>query len=71
MPANAQVVGKVEYRAGDGPSIVIPEGPIEVQLTFDSAVLSWGDEGAAQATALPIGEYHRYLARGDIVEGRL
>ncbi|MDM0107038.1 hypothetical protein QTH97_18980 [Variovorax sp. J22R24] len=70
MPANAQVVGKVEYRAGDGPSIVIPPGPIEVQLSFDSAVLSWGDEGAVQTTALPIAEYQRYVAEGAIVEGK-
>ena len=71
MPANAQVVGNVEYRAGDGPSIVIPPGPIEVRLTFDSAVLSWGDDGAAQTTAIPIDEYHRSVADGAIVEDRL
>jgi hypothetical protein len=70
MPANAEVLGKVEYRAGDGPSIVIPPGPIEVQTSFDSAVLSWGDEGAVQTTAMPIAEYKRYVAEGAIVEGK-
>ena len=68
MPANAQVLGKVEYRAGDGPTIVIPPGPIEVQVSFDSAVLSWGDGGAVQTTAIPVAEYQRHVAEGTIVE---
>jgi hypothetical protein len=70
MPANAQVLGKVEYRAGDGPSIVIPPGPIEVQVSFDSAVLSWGDGGAAQTTAIPVAEYQRHVAEGAILEDK-
>lgn len=66
MPANAKVTGDVEYRAGDGPLILIPQGPIEVQLAPDSAVLSWGDGGSAQTTAIPIAEYQRYLNEGVI-----
>lgn len=66
MPANAKVTGDVEYRAGDGPLILIPQGPIEVQLAPDSAVLSWGDAGNIQTTAIPLSEYHRYLDEGVI-----
>lgn len=64
MAANARVKGNVEYRAGDGPLIAIPEGPLEVQLGLDSAVLSWGDAGNPQITAIPLDEYERYVAEG-------
>ena len=66
MPANAKVTGDVEYRAGDGPLILIPPGPIEVQLAPDSAVLSWGDDGNMQTAAIPLSEYQRYLSEGVI-----
>lgn len=66
MPANAKVTGDVEYRAGDGPLILIPQGPIEVQLAPDSAVLSWGDAGNIQTAAIPLSEYERYLGEGVI-----
>ncbi len=66
MPANAKVTGDVEYRAGDGPLILIPLGPIEVLLAPDSAVLSWGDAGNTQTTAIPLSEYQRYLDEGVI-----
>jgi hypothetical protein len=66
MPANAQITGDVEYRAGDGPLILIPQGPIEVELAPDSAVLSWGDAGNIQTAAIPLAEYQRYLDEGVI-----
>ncbi len=64
MSANAQVVGVVEYRAGDGPLIRIPEGPIEVTPADDSVVLSWGDAGTLQTTAIPKDEYDRFVDGG-------
>ncbi|VTU16303.1 hypothetical protein [Variovorax sp. PBL-E5] len=70
MAANAQVTGKVEYRAGDGPMLRIPEGPIEVEMAADSAVLSWGDEGRIQSTAIPLLEYRRFVDEGMIIETR-
>ncbi|KQX34516.1 hypothetical protein [Variovorax sp. Root434] len=66
MAANAKVTGNVEYRAGDGPLILIPQGPIEVELAPDSAVISWGDAGNIQTTAIPLAEYQRYLSEGVI-----
>ncbi|WP_436821990.1 hypothetical protein [Variovorax sp. DT-64] len=44
--------------------IRIPEGPVEVDLAADSAVLSWGDAGNTQSAALPIAEYERYVRDG-------
>ncbi len=64
MAANARVKGKVEYRAGDGPLISIPEGPIEVQVGEDSAVVSWDEGGNVQLAAIPLVEYQPYLAEG-------
>lgn len=64
MPANARVTGTVEYRAGDGPLIAIPQGPIEVQMSIDSAVISWGDEGEVQVAAIPLADYERCLEQG-------
>ena len=66
MAANAKVTGNVEYRAGDGLLILIPQGPIEVELAPDSAVISWGDAGNIQTTAIPLAEYQRYLSEGVI-----
>jgi len=68
MPANARVIGKVEYRAGDGPLIEIPQGPVEVDAGADSAVISWGEGDSAQRTAIPLAEYQRYVEQGLIVD---
>jgi hypothetical protein len=70
MAANAKISGKVEYRAGDGPLIRIPEGPVEVEEGADSVVLSWGDAGNAQTAAIPQLEYRRLVDEGAIVELR-
>jgi hypothetical protein len=64
MAANAQVTGIVEYRAGDGPLITIPQGPVEVQMSIDSAVLSWGDQGEVQSAAIPTADFERYVREG-------
>ncbi|MDM0021922.1 hypothetical protein [Variovorax saccharolyticus] len=70
MPANARVKGSVEYRAGDGPLITIPEGPLEAQVGADSVVLSWGDAGNPQIAAMPLDVYQRYVKDGLIVMER-
>ena len=69
MAANAKVVGELEYRAGDGPVLTIPPGPIEIETAEDSAVLSWSDQGKVQSTAIPIDDYRRYLREGVIQQG--
>lgn len=69
MAANAKIVGRLEYRAGDGPVLMIPPGPVEIEMAEDSAVLSWGDQGNVQTTAIPIDDYQRYLREGVIKEG--
>ena len=67
MAANAEVKGTVEYRAGDGPLIEVPRGPVEIAMEIDCAVLSWGDEGKTQSAAIPLMDYERYINEGKIV----
>ena len=59
---HATIHDHVTYRPGDGAPIVIPQGPVEVELTPDSATLSWREEnGAAGVTAIPLTEYNEYV----------
>ena len=62
MSRQAQIVGKVEYREGDGPSIVIREGPIEVEETALDATLSWTDGETHGSAAMPLSDFRRFLA---------
>lgn len=66
MTQEAQIIGKVEYREGDGQPIQIRPGPIEVETTLTDATLSWVDGDTHGSTAIPIGDFQRYVARGTI-----
>lgn len=62
MSQHATVNDHVTYRPGDGAPIVIPKGPVEVELTADSATLSWMEEnGAAGLTAIPLTQYTEFV----------
>ncbi len=61
---HATINDHVTYRPGDGAPIVIPKGLVEVELTADSATLSWTEEnGAAGVTAIPLTQYKEYVAQ--------
>ena len=62
----ANVCGVVEFRAGDGPMVRIPEGPVQVVLADDSAVIHWEEEGAALNAAIPLVDYEEHLQAGRI-----
>ena len=67
MSQHATIRGEVNFRAGDGPLIPIPNGPVEMELAPDSAVLSWTEEdGTHESAAIPRDEYERYLREGKI-----
>ena len=67
MPTFAQVTGPVSYTPGDGVPIPIPPVRIEVQLSADSATLSWEAEpGVAAVTAIPRLQFDDYLEAGSI-----
>ena len=64
MSQQATVTDHVTYRPGDGPLMEIPKGPVEVELSADSATLSWtADNGAAGLTAIPLTQYKEYVAQ--------
>jgi hypothetical protein len=61
MAQGAQIIGKVEYREGDGPNITIRRGPVEVQTTATDATLSWVDGETRGSAAIPLADFKRYL----------
>ena len=65
----ARIVGKVEYREGDGPMLTIRPGPCEVDLAADSATLSWVDGETRGLAAIPLTDFNRYLAEQAIALG--
>jgi len=66
MAQTARIVGKVEYREGDGPNIVIRPGPVEVNQGLNDVTLSWIDEETHGAAAMPLVDFKRYVAEGQI-----
>ena len=68
MTQHATVTDLVTYRPGDGAPLVIPKGPIDVDLAADSATLSWtADNGAAGLAAIPLTQFKDYLKHKQIV----
>ena len=63
---NAHIRGVVEFRAGDGPMVRIPEGSVQVVLAEDSAVIHWEEGGAALNTAIPRIDYDAHVEAGRI-----
>lgn len=58
---NAHIRGVVEFRAGDGPMVRIPEGPVQIVLADDSAVIHWLEEGAGLNAAIPRVDYEEHV----------
>lgn len=67
MSQQALIRGEVEFRAGDGVMMPIPDGPVEIDLSDeDSVTLSWLDGNDAGSTAITRDEYDRYVKEGKI-----
>lgn len=67
MPQFATIAGHVTYTPGDGAPLVIPRGPVEVELAPDSAVLSWEEtDRVVGSTAIPRTQFDEYVADGKI-----
>lgn len=64
MTKHAYITGKVEYREGDGPSIVIRPGPCEVEEGEIDVTISWTEGEARGVAAITMADYRRYLAEG-------
>ncbi len=62
MTQHATITDHVTYRPGDGAPLVIPLGPVDVDLTTDSATLIWSEEnGAAGLAAIPLTQFNEYV----------
>jgi hypothetical protein len=71
MSLHATIHQHVTYRPGEGAPIVIPPGPVEVDLSADSATLSWTEtNGAAGLTAMPLAEYNEYVRQKQITSAK-
>lgn len=64
MVQQAHIVGKVEYRGGDGPNVAIRPGPVEVTTGINDVTLSWTDEGTHGSAAMPLSDFQRQLTDG-------
>ena len=67
MAKAARIVGKVTYREGDGPTIVIRPGPCEITETEQDVTISWTEGDTRGSTAIPLTDFKRYVAKKDIV----
>jgi hypothetical protein len=67
---DARIAGPVEFRAGDGPQLKIPEGNCQILMADDSVVLTWTENGQSLTAAIPKIEFDRYIEDGAIVLGR-
>lgn len=66
MTHSGHIIGKVEFREGDGPNIPIRPGPVEVETTGPDATLSWADGESRGAAVIPIADFRRYVDQGAI-----
>lgn len=64
MAQQAHIVGKVEYRSGDGPNVEIRPGPVDATISLNDVTLSWTDEETHGSTAIPLADFKRYVAEG-------
>lgn len=60
------IVGKVEFRPGDGALMRIPKGPVEIETTKLEATLSWVEGETHGAAAMPLADFKRYVTQGAI-----
>ena len=67
MKRSAQVIGKVQFREGDGPMMVIRPGAVEVEVNAADVTISWVDGEAHGVAAIPLADYRRYVESGQLV----
>ena len=66
MSQQALIRGEVNFRAGDGMLMPIPNGPVDIEVSDDSVTLGWIDGPNPGSAAIPRDEYQRYLEEGKI-----
>jgi hypothetical protein len=67
MTQHAKIRGEVCFRAGDGMTLPVPNGEVDIELADDSVVLHWiEDERNAGTAAITRDEFDRYVSEGKI-----
>jgi hypothetical protein len=66
MTQQALVRGEVEFRAGEGPMMAVPDGTVEIEVADDSVMLSWQEGADVSTTAITREEFDRYVEEGKI-----
>ena len=67
MINSARIIGKVEYREGDGPNITIRQAPCQVEEGQLDATISWTDGDSRGSAAIPIDACRRYVSNKVLV----
>ncbi len=67
MLKSARIIGKVEYREGDGVNITIRPGPCEVEEAAQDVTISWNEGDSRTSVAMPVAIYQGYIANKAIV----
>jgi 2-methylisocitrate lyase-like PEP mutase family enzyme len=63
----ADVVGRVEYRLGEGPLEQIRPGQVEITFSPGDAVFTWAEGTWKNEAAMPFANFCRYVSDGAIV----
>ena len=60
-------MGELNYREGDGMTLLIPPGPCEIELDDIDVTITWIDDGVHGSTAIPRGDYDAHVDSGLLV----
>jgi 2-methylisocitrate lyase-like PEP mutase family enzyme len=63
----ANIVGRVEFRLGEGPLIEIRQGWVDITFAPGDAVLAWSEGSWREEAAMPFANFCRYVSDGAIV----
>ena len=65
----AQIVGRVEFRAGEGPLFEIGMRAVVIETTWADALFSWSDGNGQEIAAMPLSSLSRYIVQGCVLLG--
>ena len=63
----ANIVGRVEFRMGEGPLMEIRQGWVDITFSPGDAVFTWSEGSWRDEAAMPFANFCRYLSDGAIV----
>lgn len=62
----ADILGRVEFRLGEGPLIEIRQGRVEITFSPGDAVIAWSEGSWREEAAMPFANFCRYVSDGAI-----